>query len=353
MATNTGLFSTPEQVIAAQQQAQAAQDPNTALRAALMGAGRAAGGAFGRGLGAAPPPESEAVRLARTRSEAMKGVDFTNRESLIKGVQSLSSAGDYAGAQQLATQIPDAPEVEWETKEFKTGTKDNPLFENWAMLNGQQHHLISTGDRSKAGGTTVNLGDKAGVRFAYEQFTEAASDSKIAQNTISNLNYIDTALAGIETGSLTDMKVSLSRLGKSFNLPIPDDVANLESGQAAMGDLVMGILGKFKGAISDGERKFAASIVPKLTQTSEGRKQISEMMRTMSQRAIKRREMMGTYMRGTPSMFPEKGSDFFSEWDAFTDNNPLFKGQDTLEQTPTGLKDMSDEDLMKSLNLGG
>jgi len=61
-----------------------------------MGAGRAASGAFGRGLGAAPPPESEAVRLARSRQEIMKGADMSTRKGSFEAANLFRDAGDMA-----------------------------------------------------------------------------------------------------------------------------------------------------------------------------------------------------------------------------------------------------------------
>jgi len=100
---NTGLFSTPEQVIAAQQQAQAAQDPNTALRAALMGAGRAASGAFGRGLGAAPPPESEAVKQARIATNILQTSPLETKQDYFKAAQKAGEAGNIQLKMKLAS----------------------------------------------------------------------------------------------------------------------------------------------------------------------------------------------------------------------------------------------------------
>jgi len=101
---NAGLFSTPEQVIAAQQQTQAApQDPNTALRAALMGAGRAASGAFGRGLGAAPPPESEAVKQARIATNILQTSPLETREDYFKASQQAGEAGNIQLKMKLAS----------------------------------------------------------------------------------------------------------------------------------------------------------------------------------------------------------------------------------------------------------
>jgi len=94
MATkfDTGLFSTPEQTLAAEATARAT-DPHAAIRKAWGGAGRELAGAFSRGLGGEGLPESEAVRLARSGQEAMQGLDTADPQSYFAVAKRLNESG--------------------------------------------------------------------------------------------------------------------------------------------------------------------------------------------------------------------------------------------------------------------
>jgi len=373
-----GMFSTPEQVLAAERQARAAQDPRAALGAKYQELGRTMGGGIG-GLFGVEQVESEAVRLARTRSEAMQGVDFGSREGMLGAVKRLSDVGDYAGAKQLMTSIPaaakgfklaegeaqfdaagnviaqvdpkaDKPaEVKWSFKELKTGTAENPIYENWATKDGQLDHLVSTGDRSKAKGDTLNFGDRESVKNAYQAWGKQNELAQISQSTLDNVAYITSTLGDMETGGLTELKVGAGKLAASFGVKL-DDMGDLEGAKAVMGNFVMDKLQGFTGAISEGERAYSKTIVPQLVNTVEGRKELMSMMGKMANRQIERRDMMMKYMqrKGGANLLPVGEMAFETEWKNYIKANPLFP-QDEVERLDT--TSMSDDDLMKSLGL--
>jgi len=269
---NAGLFSTPEQVIAAQQQAQAAQDPNTALRAALMGAGRAASGAFGRGLGAAPPPESEAVRLARTRTEAMQGVDFKDREGLFAASQKLVEAGDYAGGMKIAqighgikeeAAVSPKKQGEWyqkvkmiDGKRTQTGTVHVPYGDEIPAA-GEGEEMFKIGTGVGAGDTTISvntaqnafkrtLGAAEGERYGA-QLKGAKQSVKSLRTTYNSRKLISE---GVITGKFANVRLGLAKTFNLVGLTEDETVANTEALLANQGQEVLNIVGS--GAVGAG-----------------------------------------------------------------------------------------------------
>lgn len=100
---NGGLFLTPQQALAAEQQmrqAQAIQQGYTPLGASAQELGRSITGAFGRAFGV-QPQESASVQLARSRSEAVKTINPEKPETFLDAARNLYASGDYQGATEL------------------------------------------------------------------------------------------------------------------------------------------------------------------------------------------------------------------------------------------------------------
>jgi len=94
-----------------------------------------------------------------------------------------------------------------------------------------------------------------------------------------------------------------------------------------MGNLVMAGLNNFPGQISNEERQFVAGIMPKLTQTPQGREQIIQMLERLSDRPIEYRKTMTDFMKNNDSSLMPEGKDtFYDKWDKYKEENPLFEG---------------------------
>lgn len=109
MATDSimGLFQTPEQYQASQNQAALARgielaqlDPFQRATAQMYQGGYQLGGAIGSALGAEDP----ALKMATLRRQVLQGVDQGDAASLRKAAQQLADAGDLQGANALAQQ---------------------------------------------------------------------------------------------------------------------------------------------------------------------------------------------------------------------------------------------------------
>lgn len=221
--------------------------------------------------------------------------------------------------------------------------------------------LIGTKQKDKTGKYTytrykqsplVHMGGKEKVKHALGEFTIANEESRYAQETLNNIAYIEQAMSGIKTGALTEWKLALGQLASSLNLPVDDDISSLEGARTAMGNLVMAGLNNFSGAISNQERTFLASIMPGLSQTPEGRTEISNLLKRLSQRSIDREQIMQKYVRGTaPDLAPAEGSTFYDEWKQYQIENPLFSGASNRLRTGRSAKDANGVEFFE--NIGG
>jgi len=273
--------------------------------------------------GTATNPNANPMAIQAVTSRMLEGLPEPVKKNFVMPRNAVEAEAGIARAQKLIEYY--GLKSKSQSKKFGDlmqipGAKEGTL--------GQQNLLTEEWDikvKPDSPAAVVNVGEKEAAKYSFNKLAEADAQAGIAQNTLNNIKYIDTALKDIETGRLTELKVSLGELGKSFGLPVPEDIGSLEAANSAMGDLVMGILGKFKGAISNAEREFAATIVPKLTQTKEGRKEISKYMTKMANRAIEYNSQMAKYMSENDSnLVPSGKESFIHQWNKYIEKNPLF-----------------------------
>ncbi len=188
-----------------------------------------------------------------------------------------------------------------------------------------------------ASAPTVQIGqekEKTKLYYkAYEGLREEASRQEAIQYS---LEFISHTLEGVATGRLTDWRKALGQLGASFGIHIDKDLASLEAAEAGMGKLVMSVLGEFKGAISDGERQFAATIVPKLTQTPAGREEITRFLSAVADRSQKKLEMFWDH---------KDVVDFDKAWGEYVKKNPIMDKakMEQLTENETPVEKLTDE----------
>ena len=287
-------------------------------------AGAQAGRLFAQALGG----ESPEVTRAKKLQEITSRIDPSNPyEGLLSGAKELQEGGFTGEAFQLLEAAQGfEPKKKKETNLF--GKIDPSKFEQASVDAFEASIATGTPDygllvpRKKTPLVKVDTGDKKFNSLTISALETAGADADIGSKTIQSLDFIDNALRGLDTGALTDVGVKMAGIASSLGLPFDEKrVASLESAQGAMGDLVMAILGKFKGAISDGERAFAQSMVPKLTQTPEGRTQLSKYMRKVAKRASVRNDMLEDHVVANPN----RGSIGFRKvWNKYQEENPLF-----------------------------
>ncbi len=80
-----------------------------------------------------------------------------------------------------------------------------------------------------------------------------------------------TNQADLKTGSFGEFRTGMEKVGQEFGLNLNlQNTPAAEVLQSYSGELVLNKLDKFKGSISDGERKFVVERTPGLTTSKEG-----------------------------------------------------------------------------------
>jgi len=138
---------------------------------------------------------------------------------------------------------------------------------------------IAKVEKEGKAGVTVNTGEKEtteqkeyGKLYAkkatdiLEQGTSAGKE----QNTLSIMRQA-TNQADLKTGSFGEFRTGMEKVGQEFGLNLNlQNTPAAEVLQSYSGELVLNKLDKFKGSISDGERKFVVERTPGLTTSKEG-----------------------------------------------------------------------------------
>ena len=129
---------------------------------------------------------------------------------------------------------------------------------------------------------------KRGELFGTELIDiNKGSDTAFKNNQNLDLMNELVNLPNIKTGFAGELRTNVAAVAKEFG--IDTDIQDLTAAEAlkgVSGKVVLDGLSAFKGAISDGERKFLVSITPGLTNTIEGNKLLIQIGKRQNQLAI-------------------------------------------------------------------
>jgi len=294
-------------------------------------------------MGAVLPEEEKAMRFQKMQQEVMSelgDLDLSDPNNFIEMTKLTAKKATQYGlpevAQQAAmqglqirSQFADKKQDRWSdpmqmpnAEKGVIGVKNIDTNE-WKKLDEPARPLV----------TVDNKQDMEGTKFAYKMLEEEYNTMKSAREGSSAIDQMDDALRGIETGGLTEWKKSLGQLAASFNVKIPD-IDKLETAYAATGPMVLATMKAFGGADSNEEKTFAQNIAPKLSQTPEGRQQISAFLKKSYERRIKRYEMMQEHVDASPDS-NLKG--FETKWNSYIKENPILTNDmKAYEKLPKG-----------------
>ena len=172
-------------------------------------------------------------------------------------------------------------------------------------------------------------------------------EGQIAQDNLFNYDAINSLLTQFNTGVGSDFAINLDNLASRFGLDLnlAGDTASGEALRSFTGDLTMNTLQKFKGAISDGERKFATKINPNLSMSKEGIQLIMEINRKVFEnQIIKSKEILDWEAKyGNPNNKNEKEQTFDQYWRKYMEDNPIF--DDAIKQRIEKAEGKIDQDF--------
>lgn len=351
MATDSimGLFQTPEQYQASQNQAAltrgielAQLDPFQRATAQMYSGGYQLGGAIGSALGAEDPM----LKMAAARKQIMSQVDQTDPQSLAQAAQALNQAGDVQGARALAMAAQEAalkqsqitknlregraaqtklsevgvaegtrePVYSYMTPDGQGGMKvAQVVFKN---VDGQQQMVPYTGgvDRTTA---KTNVGVKLpegesefvkrlGAKDA-DRVDAAITTRETAISSINSLNKLASLPADqLIGGQFASGRVGATNLLATLGLASPTDVNKLNKSQEyqkVAGDVILQTLGgKLGSGFSNADREFIAGLVPQLETSPEARRQLIQFMQNKNQEIVQETVRLENYARANKGL---------------------------------------------------
>tara|TARA_R100000388_G_C7239790_1_gene160435 strand:+ start:564 stop:1805 length:1242 start_codon:yes stop_codon:yes gene_type:complete len=211
--------------------------------------------------------------------------------------------------------------------------------------------------------TIVNMGraeseqSKVIAKAEGENYNSYISDAKAARKSDAALNRLSGLTEKAFSGTLAPAYKAGSKLASSLGIDV-EGLKESELFDALSNELILSQTSKLTGVLTDADMRFLANTVPQLSQSKEGRKALIGVMKEVNS-AIKERARLAAKFRASQpnQQFDEmKFMDYLQSQpkkDRFSKINLPKK-----EKVPSGLgsgnvADMSDEDLMNSLNIGG
>lgn len=192
---------------------------------------------------------------------------------------------------------------------------------------GRPNVSVSTGmnesERSKSYGK--HLGEHFGKEFTGMQQASAKANQEDTK-----LDRLDQLLDQANTGATAGITQPLKRIGKDLGLDleqlgISDDVSATEAAEALSNQMALELRNPaggagMPGALSDKDREFLVSMVPRLQMTHEGRKQLIETRRRLNRRSMDVANLARQYQQKRGML----DDGFYAELEAYSQQNPLF-----------------------------
>ena len=175
-------------------------------------------------------------------------------------------------------------------------------------------------------GDVFNLGGKSDFQTALmkkqaDQYVKYTDDATAASDALNNLSIMrqlsagDTFYSGIGAETLLEAKKAIVALGGN-----PDAVSDAESFNAIAKKTALDIMGGSLGVgFSNADRDFVEGMVPKLTNTKEGNRQIIDIQEKIQQRRIDLSILVEDYASANGNITGLKK--YLREW---SKENPLF-----------------------------
>jgi len=199
------------------------------------------------------------------------------------------------------------------------------------------------------GGGRVNFGGPAGLAVSQQNPSNALYDNENAKASatqyqqlqsagmkapgqIAKYKQLDTLLANHDGGKLSPLGMDIAQLGNSLGLKIDKNLSNKEAAAALTNELALALRdpsngGGMPGAMSDADRQFLLSSVPNMSQSTDGRRQMVQMVTSIQQRnvdvATMARKWQQRYGR-LDAANPATGKSFQDNLQEWASRNPLF-----------------------------
>lgn len=169
---------------------------------------------------------------------------------------------------------------------------------------------------------------KGKAQEALKQFTTIQQAGQNAAGTISRLQQIGGLLDGLETGRLTPAMADVASAAKTFGVTLDPNIGSKEAAQALTSKLALDLMGGSLGTgFSNADRDFVMSMVPRLGQSPDGRRQLIQVYTATEQRKQQVAAMARQWEQraGRLDKPDRHGKTFFDYLDTWSAQNRLFK----------------------------
>jgi len=175
------------------------------------------------------------------------------------------------------------------------------------------------------GAESKAIGEVFGQQYA--DITNKANTAYQSIDTLNNLEFFINQVDPKDMGSLSEFNLEttklLNKLG--FDTDLTGNVTYSEAIRSVGGDLVVGALANFKGAISDAEREFLERITPGLGMTQEGALTLIKLQKAGANRSLDIDALKNDFYNevGSLSGKNNKGKTFNQVLSDYYNENPL------------------------------
>jgi hypothetical protein len=150
----------------------------------------------------------------------------------------------------------------------------------------------------------------------------------VAPSNIARYQQISKLLANVDGGALTAQGTHLASLANSLGIKIDKNLPNKEAASALANEAALKLRDPsggagMPGAMSDSDRNFLTSMTPNMAQSAQGRQQIISSYIAVQQR----NQQVADFARKYEQKYGKLDNGFFSQLQAWSNSNPLFKGQ--------------------------
>ena len=183
--------------------------------------------------------------------------------------------------------------------------------------------------------TEQKIADKAAEEQAIglakdvaEQRKQIMASGMSAPSNIARYRQIGALLSDVDGGRFTPLGTEFASALNSFGLKIDKNLPNKEAAAAIANEAALQLRNPaggagMPGAMSDSDRNFLASMTPSMAQSSQGRKQVIDAYVAVQSR----NQQVAQFARNYEKKYGRLDNGFFDQLSAWSNSNPLFKGQ--------------------------
>lgn len=161
---------------------------------------------------------------------------------------------------------------------------------------------------------------------AAKRYNTILEEGMNAQGDVSNYNRLDNILADYEGGKLSGFRQNLGEFANSLGIKNVDP--NLDEKQlfhSIVGEAALKRLKQMGGNDSNQDREFVLKMGPAMEQTAEGRKQIINFYKGISNQRVLRSQMAQKWVQsyGRIDASNPNGQTFDQRWNEWVNKNPV------------------------------